>query len=291
MTFREAQALAVERNDNLAYRKKIQRVKNTIVGALGGGLIGTAAGAIKDNTDTSLLKEVLGKSKNKGKVTGALLGSAGGGLLGYGLTRLKEKYDESAGLDPTLAHLIVTQYPYKYKKANAASSGELNKTAQFAEFGRLIGSGSALLGRGISKTMSGAGRGLSRLSNFTGKKLNRFMELLAGGKESTMKGYKELKSWVDRQLDVAKRTGSEADITRFTNLKDQIYNSFLEGSGGPFSVAGKVYTPTQEVSDELGKIIAARTLAGAGVAGGGYYAAKKYNEHKNKSWLAKLLGK
>ena len=92
-------------------------------------------------------------------------------------------------------------------------------------------------------------------------------------------------------MNIAKKSGNASEIKRFSDLKNQVYNSFLEGNGGPFTVAGKNYTPTKEVSDELGKIIAARTLAGAGIAGGGYYAVKKYNENKNRSWLSRLTGR
>lgn len=114
MTLQEAQALSVERQANLAYRKRIQRIKNTLLGVLFGGVAGGTVGGAMDMSEWAgrnvFSKSITDPSTRRARL-GALIGSLTGGLGGYGLTRLKESYDESAGLDPTLTHFMVSQQP------------------------------------------------------------------------------------------------------------------------------------------------------------------------------------
>lgn len=127
MTLQEAYALSAERQANLAYRKKIQRIKNTVLGVLAGSGLGAGVGFANniasradDVTLRGALAAFLGGRKRNDKLApalGASIGALAGGLGGYGLTRLKENYDESAGLDPTLANVMVTPYPGSVKTA------------------------------------------------------------------------------------------------------------------------------------------------------------------------------
>ena len=121
MTVQEAYALSAERQANLAYRKKIQRIKNTILGVLAGSSLGAGVGfannmAAKadDLTLKGQLASLLGGRKRNDKLAPALgssIGALTGGLGGYGLTRLNESYNESAGLDPTLTNIMVSRAP------------------------------------------------------------------------------------------------------------------------------------------------------------------------------------
>jgi hypothetical protein len=127
MTLQEAYALSAERQANLAYRKKIQRIKNTVLGVLAGSGLGAGVGFANniasradDVTLRGALAALLGGRKRNDRLApalGASIGALAGGLGGYGLTRLKENYDESAGLDPTLANVMVTPYPGSIKTA------------------------------------------------------------------------------------------------------------------------------------------------------------------------------
>lgn len=118
MTLQEAYALSEERKANLEYRKKIQRIKQTILGMLAGGSMGHTAGMFKDINDEfqrPMVSQLFGKASNpftsKPALTGLAAGSLLGGLTGYGLQRLREKYYESAGFDPTLATIRVQKDP------------------------------------------------------------------------------------------------------------------------------------------------------------------------------------
>ena len=113
MTLQEAYVLQDERKANLAYRKKIQRIKNTILGALLGTGLGAGAVFAKNvsdqMSDAGFFSPLFRKDRNTAlaPTAGAAAGALLGGLGGYGLTRLKENYDESAGLDPTLLNMNV----------------------------------------------------------------------------------------------------------------------------------------------------------------------------------------
>jgi hypothetical protein len=115
MTLQEAYALSEERKANLAYRKRIQRIKQTILGVLAGGFAGHTAGVFKGLNDEPMTSRLFGKVGNpftsKPALTGLAAGSLLGGLTGYGLQRLREKYYESAGFDPTLATIRVQKDP------------------------------------------------------------------------------------------------------------------------------------------------------------------------------------
>lgn len=127
MTLQEAYALSAERQDNLAYRKKIQRIKNTILGVIGGaglglgmGMLSNVSSRVNESPLDRLLRPGGRRSGKMAPALGMLAGAAVGGLGGYGLTRLKETYDESAGLDPTLLNVVVNRAP-EVKSAAAAS--------------------------------------------------------------------------------------------------------------------------------------------------------------------------
>ena len=110
MTVQEAYALSAERQDNLAYRRKIQRIKNTILGVLAGTGVGVGIGVASNavaKADETPIDKILnaGRKKNKGvsPVADAALGALAGGVGGYGLTRLRQSFSGQNEAAPTLA--------------------------------------------------------------------------------------------------------------------------------------------------------------------------------------------
>ena len=193
MTLQEAYALSAERQDNLAYRKRIQRIKNTILGVLVGSGLGAGAGFVNDTAsrvEESPLDMLLnlGRKRRANKLnpaTGAIAGALAGGLGGYGLTRLKENYDESAGLDPTLLNVAVSQAPGQYQKTAQYVSmrDQVNRRNQ-AHLARIMsnmgGGGQTLLfsskgpyGQASRLSRSGRARGTVDTSAGAGARMNK----------------------------------------------------------------------------------------------------------------------
>lgn len=103
MTIQEAYALSAERQANLEYRRKIQRVKSILLGMLAGGALGGAAEALLRPASRSAVDRILRRFDHKSPpALGVAAGSVLGGFSGYGATRLQELLAKPDDLEQAL---------------------------------------------------------------------------------------------------------------------------------------------------------------------------------------------
>lgn len=181
MTVQEAYALSAERQANLEYRHKIQRIKNTLLGVLAGGVLGGVSGTLTQTVGRSALDKLLGRPGNKTlPVVDAVLGSAIGGAGGYSLARLQELLDKPDDLGQALKTIPGTP-----------SSVNENKELQNLEKEKEMTQKEAYI-KGFRKVAETNGVDPERLAKFAqwktiGRGFSRFGNLLLGGHKATLK--------------------------------------------------------------------------------------------------------
>ena len=172
------------------------------------------------------------------------------------------------------------------------SSGRIEKNAALAQLGRIIGSSAAGFGRGLGYLFRGSKSLLRSAGTSFSKKFNRYLELLAGGNENAVKDYKKVRKWVKDQQRFAEKANNLEEVKKFKDLDQEIADAFLRGNGKSYTAVmpegDLTITAGKDLSDEIGKSIAVRTLTGTGLAGGGLYGYKKYKDY-NEKWYNKLF--
>ena len=240
MTLQEAYALSAERRDNLAYRKKIQRIKNTILGVIGGAGLGLGAGMLSNvssRVDESPFDRLLrpGRERNgrAAPVLGALAGAAAGGLGGYGFTRLKENFDEPAGLDPTLMNVMATPYPGSVKTAASGRAiGKYIPGSSYRNFAEWL----RLTARPVDRVTASAG--VSRLEDAVvrgvGSKARKIVRIRQRrGLRPISTGNPLLQA---SELDKAKRGAMAAAVKKNRRLFAELRKMFSESGAFPADV-------------------------------------------------------
>lgn len=274
MTVQEAYALSAERQANLEYRHKIQRIKNTLLGVLAGGVLGGVSGALKQTAGRSALDKLLGRPGNKAlPVVDAALGSAIGGAGGYSLARLQELLDKPDGLGQALKTIPGTPSSVNENKElqNLEKEKEMTQKEAYIKGFRKVAETNGVDPEGLAKfaQWKTLGRGFSRFGN-----------LLLGGHKATLKSKISKIEDAIRQASAANQELAAAKVIAKTHglpLTSEYQANVAKLIEGVKGTGKQLPSLRNALDKESLKVLGARAGLGAGVLGAGAlgYAALK----------------